>query len=91
MFTKTLEINKRFSYREIFSKINKTTNDMLISNITIDDAVITYDLISNENEVSISIVLDGDVGLYPMITKIIMSFENASVTIINKIKSEWSE
>lgn len=91
MFTKTLEIGKRFSYREIFSKINKTTNDMLISNITIDDAVITYDLISNENEVSISIVLDGDVGMYPMITKIILSFENGDITIINKIKSEWSE
>lgn len=91
MFTKTLEINKRYSFREIFSKINKTTEDMMISNVTINDNLITYDLMSSENEISISIILDDDVALYPIVSKIIMSFEQANITIINKIKSEWSE
>lgn len=91
MFTKTLEINKRYSFREIFSKINKTTEDMMISNVIINDNLITYDLMSSENEISISIILDDDVALYPIVSKIIMSFEQANITIINKIKSEWSE
>lgn len=88
MFTKTLEINKRYSFREIFHKINKTTEG-IISNVTIDDAVVNYDLVSMNNEVSVSIILDGDVALYPTVTKIVLSFENADITIINKIKTEW--
>lgn len=91
MFTKTLEIGKRFSFREIFHKINKTTEGMMISNVTIDDAVITYDLLSVENEISISIILEGDIALYPIVSNIVLSFENGDITIINKIKSEWSE
>lgn len=91
MFNKTLQINKRLSFREIFHKINNTTNGMMISNVTIDDSIISYDLISSENEVSISIILEGDVALYPIVSKIVMDFDNGDITIINKIKSEWSE
>ncbi|WP_312286654.1 hypothetical protein [Terrisporobacter sp.] len=91
MFNKTLEINKRFSFREIFHKINKTTEGMMISNVTIYDETITYDLISSENEVSISIILEGDVALFPIVSKIILDFDSGDITIINKIKSEWSE
>lgn len=91
MFDKTLEINKRFSFREIFHKINQTTNGMMISNVAINDELVTYDLLSVDNEISISIILDGDVALYPIVSKIVLSFENADITIINKIKSEWSE
>lgn len=91
MFNKTLEINKRFSFREIFHKINKTTEGMMISNVTIYDETITYDLISSENEVSISIILKGDVSLYPVVSKIVLDFDSGDITIINKIKSEWSE
>lgn len=91
MFNKTLEINKRFSFREIFHKINKTTEGMMISNVTIYDETITYDLISSENEVSISIILEGDVALFPVVSKIVLDFDMGDVTIINKIKTEWSE
>lgn len=91
MFNKTLQIDKRFNFREIFHKINKTTNGMLISNVNINDSVISYDLISDNNEVSISIILEGDVAMYPIVSEIIMDFENGDITIINKIKSEWSE
>lgn len=91
MFNKTLEINKRFSFREIFHKINKTTEGMMISNVTIYDETITYDLISSENEVSISIILKGDVSLYPIVSNIVLDFDSGDITIINKIKSEWSE
>ena len=91
MFNKTLQIDKRLSFREIFHKINKTTNGMLISNVNINDSVISYDLISDEYEVSISIILEGHVALYPIVSRIVMNFEHGDVTIINKIKSEWSE
>lgn len=91
MFNKTLEIDKRFSFREIFHKINKTTEGMMISNVTIYDETITYDLISSENEVSISIILEGDVALFPIVSKIVLDFDMGDITIINKIKSEWSE
>lgn len=91
MFNKTLVINKRFSFREIFHKINKTTEGMMISNVTIYDETITYDLISSENEVSISIILEGDVALYPVVSKIVLDFDSGDITIINKMKSEWSE
>jgi len=64
---------------------------MLISNVNINDSVISYDLISDENEISISIILDGDVSMYPIVSKIVMNFEHGDITIINKIKSEWSE
>lgn len=91
MFTKTLEINKRMTYREIFHKINNSSNklDMMIGNVVINDNTINFDLTSSLNEISITLILSGDVGLFPKIEKTIISLEKGDITIINKIKETW--
>lgn len=89
MFTKTLQVNKNMFFREIFHKINESAENMLISSVTIHDASINYDLLVEDNEISVTILLEGDVCIFPTVTNIVLSLENGDVTIINKIKRIW--
>lgn len=89
MFTKTLQVNKSMFFREIFHKINESAENMLISSVIIDDATINFDLLSENNETSVTIILEGDICIFPLVTKIVLSLENGDVTIINKIKRIW--
>lgn len=89
MFTKTLHVNKNMFFREIFHKINKSAENMLISNVIINESTINYDLLTDENEVSVTIILEGDICILPLVASIVLSLENADVTIINKIKRIW--
>lgn len=88
MITKTIEVNKRMTFREIFKKINENTEDMLIRNVNIGDNLINYDLQSEENEVSITLILKDD-GIFPLVIKIVVSMENGDLNVINNLKRVW--
>lgn len=88
MITKTIEVNKRMTFREIFKKINENTEDMLIRNVNIGDNLINYDLQSEENEVSITLILKDD-GIFPLVVKIVVSMENGDLNVINNLKRVW--
>lgn len=88
MITKTIEVNKRMTFREIFKKINENTEDMLIGNVNIGDNLINYDLQSEENEVSITLILKDD-EVFPLVVKIVVSMENGDLNVINNLKRVW--
>lgn len=88
MITKTIEVNKRMTFREIFKKINKNTEDMLIRNVNIGDNLINYDLQSEENEVSITLILKDD-EVFPLVFRIVVSMENGDLNVINNLKRVW--
>lgn len=88
MITKTIEINKRMTFREIFKKINENTEDMLIGNVNIGDNLINYDLQSEENEIGITLILKDD-EVFPLVVKIVVSMENGDLNVINSLKRVW--
>lgn len=88
MITKTIEVNKRMTFREIFKIISENTGDMLISNVNIGDNLINYDLQSKENEVGITLILEDDEA-FPLVVKIVVSMENGDLNVINNLKRVW--
>lgn len=91
MITKTLEVNKRICYGDIFNKIYlpEKINKFKVVDLHIDEYCINYDLISNENEVSISLLLDGDIGMIPTIKNIVISIEHGDLNLFNDLKLIW--
>lgn len=91
MISKTLVLNKQIHYSDIFHKIYspEKLNIYKVSELHIDDYCISYDLISKENEVSISLLLDGNVGMIPTIKSIVVSIEHGDLNLLNDIKSLW--
>ena len=73
MITKKNRIGKRYMYREILSKISKSTNGMLIEGMLIDDNLISYELIDEHKELEISIILQEDIGTFPKVEEIIIT------------------
>lgn len=91
MFTKTLEINKRLCYGDIFNKIYlpEKINQFKVVDLHIDEFCINYDLVSEENEVSISLLLNGDIGVIPTIKNIVISIEHGDLNLLNDLKLIW--
>ena len=73
MITKKNRVGKRYMYREILSKISKSTNGMLIEGMLIDDNLISYELIDEDKELEISIILQEDIGTFPKVEEIIIT------------------
>ena len=73
MITKKNKVGKRYMYREILSKISKSTNGMLIEGMLIDDNLISYELIDESKELEISIILQEDIGTFPKVEEIIIT------------------
>ena len=73
MITKKNRVGKRYMYREILSKISKSTNGMLIEGMLIDDNLISYELIDEDKELEISIILQEDIGTFPKVEEIVIT------------------
>ena len=73
MITKKNRVGKRYMYREILSKISKSTNGMLIEGMLIDDNLISYELIDEHKELEISIILEEDIGVFPKVKEIVIT------------------
>ena len=73
MITKKNRVGKRYMYREILSKISKSTNGMLIEGMLIDDNLISYELIDEDKELEISLILSDDAGAFPKIEEIVIT------------------
>lgn len=91
MLSKSFDVNKCYSFREILHKISNSTGDYLISNLTVNEFDINYDLTKHDNEVSVTLLLSGDTILYPEILKVIVTVEDDELNIFNKIKNVWSD
>lgn len=90
MISKTLKVNKKMSYREIFKKIYSFEKlDLKVCELCIDDTCISYDLILEENEVSISLLLTGDVSSVPTISDVVISIEKGDFNLLNTIRLVW--
>ena len=73
MITKKNRVGKRYMYREILSKISKSTNGMLIEGMLIDDNLISYELIDESKELEISIILQEDIGTFSKVEEIVIT------------------
>ena len=87
MITKKNRVGKRYMYREILSKISKSTNGMLIEGMLIDDNLITYELVDEHKELEISIILEEDIGVFPKVKEIIITTSDNfnDIGIINRL------
>lgn len=92
MISKTLKVNKKISYREIFKKIYSFEKlNFKVCELCIDDTCISYDLISEENEVSVSLLLIGDVSSVPTISDVVVSIEKGDLNLLNTIRLVWND
>lgn len=90
MISKTLKVNKIMSYREIFKRVYSFEDlGFKVCDLCIDNTCISYDIISDANEVSISLLLDGDINSVPTISDIVISIERGELNLLNTIKSVW--
>ena len=87
MITKKNRVGKRYMYREILSKISKSTNGMLIEGMLIDDNLISYELIDEHKELEISIILQEDIGTFPKVEEIVITTSNNfnDIGVLNNI------
>ena len=87
MITKKNRVGKRYMYREILSKISKSTNGMLIEGMLIDDNLISYELIDESKELEISIILQEDIGTFPKVEEIVITTSDGfnNIGIINNL------
>ena len=87
MITKKNRVGKRYMYREILSKISKSTNGMLIEGMLIDDNLISYELIDEHKELEISIILEEDIGVFPKVKEIIITTSDSfnDIGVINSL------
>ena len=87
MITKKNKVGKRYMYREILSKISKSTNGMLIEGMLIDDNLISYELIDEHKELEISIILEEDIGVFPKVKEIIITTSDSfnDIGVINSL------
>ena len=86
MYSKTIQVEKMLSFREIFHKINNSIGDYMIANVRINESDINYDLIRFDNEVSVTLALSGDTVIFPQIDTISITMEVADINVINNIK-----
>lgn len=92
MISKTLKLNKIMSYREIFKRVYSFEDlGFKVCDLCIDDTCISYDIISDDNEVSISLLLEGEVSSVPTISDIVISIEKGELNLLNTIKSVWND
>ena len=87
MITKKNRVGKRYMYREILSKISKSTNGMLIEGMLIDDNLISYELIDEHKELEISIILQEDIGTFPKVEEIVITTSGSfnDIGVINDL------
>lgn len=91
MISKALEVNKSMCYADIFNKIYspEKINLYKVSDLHIDENCISYDLLSDENEVSITLLLEGEVSIIPKIKEIVISIERGDLNLFNDLKLIW--
>lgn len=89
MFSKTFKIRKRFFFDDIFDRILKSRCSMLIGNVFMDDVSLSYDLLSLNNECSVTLVMGGNTESFPYIECIILTMEKADVNVLNEFKRIW--
>ena len=91
MISKTLKINKSMCYGDIFNKIYlpEKINSHKVAELHIDDNCISYDILSNDNEVSISLILEGETNIIPTIKEIVISIERGDLNLFNDLKLIW--
>ena len=92
MITKKNRVGKRYMYREILSKISKSTNGMPIEGMLIDDNLISYELIDEYKELEISIILQEDIGTFPKVKEIIVTTSDNfnDIGVINNLLNMFS-
>lgn len=91
MISKTLEVNESMCYGDIFNKIYspEKINLYKVAELHIDENCISYDLLSDENEVSITLLLEGEVSIIPKIKEIVISIERGDLNLFNDLKLIW--
>lgn len=86
MLSKSFDVNKCYSFREILHKISNSTGDYLISNLMVNEFDINYDLTKCDNEVSVTLLLSGDTFIFPCVDSISITMEEADINVVNSIK-----
>lgn len=91
MISKTLKIDKSMCYGDIFNRIYlpEKINSYDVTELHIDSNCISYDLLSNDNEVSVSLILEGEINIIPTIKEIVISIEKGDLNSFNDLKLIW--
>ena len=93
MEKEVIEVRKYMFFQKIFKNINESSCNFTISNISITDYYITYDLITDHNEISVSITIDEchSVKGLKFVEEIIVLMERKNKYLIKKIENAWRE
>jgi hypothetical protein len=86
MRTEVIEVKKYMPFKRIFGNINLSAFRYLISNVFIDNEYISYDLNREDNEVSVTIIMENH-----CIETITITMENNDETLVREFKTVWSE
>lgn len=91
MISKTLKMDKTMCYGDIFNKIYlpEKINYYKVAELHIDNNCISYDLLSNDNEVSVSLLLEGEINIMPTIKEVVISIERGDLNLFNDLKLIW--
>ena len=87
MRTEVIEVKQYLPYKRIFGNMNLSAFKYTIANVYMDEKYISYDLIKEDNEVSITITFNE----YFRMENIVMSLENDDKTLVENFKIVWSE
>lgn len=93
MITKTIHVNKPFTFRSILKGINQTVEDDFIKRLRVDNDFINYTIIDVKGDeyAEITFTLEEDYNcVVPTVKDIIISVEKDEINFINNIKNMFS-
>ena len=93
MITKTINVNKPFTFRSILKGINQTVEDDFMKRLRVDNDFINYIIIDAKGDeyAEITFTLEEDYNcVVPTVKDIIISVEKDEINFINNIKNIFS-
>ena len=86
MNTKVIEVKRYMFFQKIFTNMDKSSCNLPISDVFIDGGYISYDLMTRDNGISVTIIIDEDtsVGGLKFVKEITISTENNSELFVKK-------
>ena len=93
MITKTIHVNKPFTFKGILKGINQTVEDDFVKRLRVDNDFINYTIINAKGDeyAEITFTLEEDYNcVVPTVKDIIISVEKDEVNFINNIKNIFS-
>ena len=93
MITKTIHVNKPFTFRNILKGINQTVEDDFIKRLRVDNDFINYIIIDAKGDeyAEITFTFEEDYNcVVPTVKDIIISVEKDEINFINNIKNIFS-